>query len=372
MEKNKIINEVTSLVQYYESLNSTSRHGLISRLVEMGKFNDGLLELNDSDLVELVFDLTTSVEEKELFKQYTDYVYKKTLGALLSSVSVIDSELSEIIDIYGTNDEIKNEVLKLEENTRNLSRSLSNYPFIRAKIAYSNMMSSFDRYKKKDIQFGLKIGGKADTLERKKGRGIIGRTLATNDIRKLKSEISTLKKERKTVTGELYKKYSEVAHEYNKVMINVFMEVVKNKELKKAIVFTVDYIYDTKYAQVDADGMKHISDEELLKVDNTELLKYFTLFININDVNEFNGELFEEKFKEFVLYFYKKRIEILNFRKTSNLSKIKLKVKSQTSAVENLKKLQGLLLRNLDKDEEFLSKYEYRDIFDSVTLELKK
>ena len=69
MEKNKIINEVTSLVQYYESLNSTSRHGLISRLVEMGKFNDGLLELNDSDLVELVFDLTTSVEEKELFKQ---------------------------------------------------------------------------------------------------------------------------------------------------------------------------------------------------------------------------------------------------------------------------------------------------------------
>lgn len=372
MEKSKLINEVTKVVNYYEILSKTSRHDLLSRLMELDKYSDDLQELNDGELASMVFDLTVSREQKRLFKQYTDYVYKKTVGSLLQSVSVIDSELTEIIDIYGSNDDIRNEILKLEELRRKLGRNLINYPFIRAKIAYSNMMSSFDSYRKKDISHGLAIGKKSDLLEKKKGKGLIARTLATGDIRKLKSEISTMKKQRKVDAKENFEKYSKVAHEYNKVMTWVFMEVLKNKEMKRAVVYTVDYIYDTSYAKVLDNGMKYITDEELVNIDNKELLKYFTLFIKIEDVNEFSGELFEEKMKEFVLYFYSKRIELLETKKSSNLSKIKLKVKSQTDSVNNLKKLQDLLLQNLDKQDDFMDSIDYQEIFDSVTLELKK
>lgn len=372
MEKNQVISEVVNVVNYYELLNSTSRVDLLNRLIELGKYSDELQELNDRELASIVFDLTISREQKRLFKQYTDYVYKKTIGSLLQSVSVIDSELTEIIDIYGTNDDIRQEVLKIEELRRNLGRSLYNYPFIRAKIAYSNMMSSFEVYRKADISHGLAIGGKADLLERKKNKGLIARTLATSDIRKLKAEITELKKQRKLDAKTNYDKYSEIAHEYNRVMTYVFMEVLKNKDMKRAIVFTVDYIYDTQFAKTLDNGMKQISDEELANVDNKELLKYFTLFINIEDVNEFSGELFEEKFREFVLYFYSKRIEILQSRKSSNLSKIKLKVKSQTDTVNDLKKLQSLILENLDKQDDFMENIDYQDIFDSVILELKK
>lgn len=335
------------LREVLEKINIFKSRDDIDSILEKCGINVKSMDASHLELA-IVDNLLTN-EEAKCYYSFRAYKKEKDVEIMKNALDSLDVITGNVASLYDERKRVVTLINKVNEKMRILKLSFHNLPFIKIKTYFDRMNDAYNKYYRRAIRAGIDEASIGNKIEKIEQSNFVVRSLKKG---KKKTLIQQLETSKSVATMEIDRErdaYSIASSEYFDFLRDVLRDFLKNDEIFKAMILTIDLLYGDQLDVVYYDdNLPNVSLEK--NDDNINLIidRFFEYYNSkVNDL--IDRDFFVNCLEEFVLYFYNELIRKKEIEKEQKVLKIYEQFKKQRELMNGFSSYRGSLLPERSK-----------------------